>query len=153
MSSTLESYRLLIAEVYELAGTSRRTSDAIAKTCDQSVARWHVMSALSESPLTVAATARRLGLRRQGVQRVVNELVDDALAERLLEPRDKRAPLIALTARGRRILADIVAASDDDRRELLRCAGATQRQLDDARRVLRALLDAFDEAAAPRTRG
>jgi len=76
-----EQYRLLMADVYELAGLSRRTSEAIARELGQTVARWHVLSVLSAGPCTVPATARRLGLTRQGVQRVA----DDLLAARLLK--------------------------------------------------------------------
>jgi len=78
-----EQYRLLMADVYELAGLSRRTSEAIARELGQTVARWHVLSVLSAGPCTVPATARRLGLTRQGVQRVA----DDLLAARLLLDR------------------------------------------------------------------
>ena len=48
------AYRLLVAEVYELAGRSRRTSDALARAAGQSVARWHLMSVVSDGPRSVA---------------------------------------------------------------------------------------------------
>ena len=99
-----EQYRLLMADVYELAGLSRRTSEAIARELGQTVARWHVLSVLSAGPCTVPATARRLGLTRQGVQRVA----DDLLAARLLtaspNPDHARSPLLTLTNRGQLVL-------------------------------------------------
>lgn len=65
----------------------------------QTAARWHVLSVLSGGPRTVASTARRLGLVRQSVQRVV----DDLTGAGQLEPRDNPdhvwAPLLVLTDR------------------------------------------------------
>jgi hypothetical protein len=43
----LEAYRLFIADVYELAGQSRRTSESLARELGQTAARWHVLSVLS----------------------------------------------------------------------------------------------------------
>ncbi len=57
----LEVYRLLIADVYELAGQSRRTSESLARGLGQTAARWHVLSVLSDEPRSVATAARRLG--------------------------------------------------------------------------------------------
>lgn len=135
-----ESYRLLIADVYELAATSRRTSERIAADHGQTVARWHVLSVLSGRPLTVSAAARRLGLARQSVQRVVDELVADGMLSRLDNPDHQRAPLHELTDPGRRGLAGIVAAADQDRAARLTRAGVTAADLDHAREVLRKLL-------------
>ena len=54
----LDAYRLLIADVYELAGASRRTSDDLARAVGQTAARWHVLSALSDAPRSVPSAAR-----------------------------------------------------------------------------------------------
>ena len=43
----VEEYRLLIADVAELIGRSRATSDELARSVGQTVARWHLMSVLS----------------------------------------------------------------------------------------------------------
>lgn len=145
MSTTaLVAYRHLIADVYELAGTSRRTGDAIARALNQTAARWHVLSVLSDQPCTAAGTARRLGLARQGVQRVVNELLAQGLLAVADNPAHRRSPLFSLTTHGRRCLDDIVRASDSDRTELLRASGLTAEQLDSARAVVRELISAFD---------
>lgn len=138
-----ESYRLLMADVYELAGLSRRSSEQTAAEYGQTVARWHVMSVLSDRPLTVAAAARRLGLARQSVQRVVDELVAEGIVERRDNPDHQRAPLHALTAQGRETLDRIVSASDADRTRRLTKAGVTTAELDAARHTLRKLLAAL----------
>ena len=135
-----ESYRLLVADVYELAGVSRGSSEQIASAQGQTVARWHVMSVLSDQAFTVPAIARRLGLTRQSVQRVADELVDEGVVKRSGNPDHQRSPLLALTTEGRETLRKIVIASDADRSQRLARAGVTVAELDAARETLRKLL-------------
>lgn len=139
----VDAYRLLIADVYELAGVSRDTSERLAAEVGQTAARWHVLSAASEAPQTVPAIARRLGLTRQSVQRVVHDLCDAGLVELRTNPAHARSPLVALTAAGTSTLAKLWAASERSRADLLQRAGVTAEQLIEARRTIRALLDAF----------
>ena len=138
-----EQYRLLMADVYELAGLSRRTSEAIARELGQTVARWHVLSVLSAGPCTVPATARRLGLTRQGVQRVA----DDLLAARLLQassnPDHVRSPLLTLTNQGQLVLEQLTQRSDAARGRLLQQGHITAEDLAAARTTLRALLQSL----------
>jgi DNA-binding MarR family transcriptional regulator len=131
---------LLVADVYELAGVSRGSSEQLASEQGQTVARWHVMSVLSDQAFTVPAIARRLGLTRQSVQRVADELVDEGVVKRSDNPDHQRSPLLALTTEGRETLRKIVAASDADRSQRLARAGVTVAELDAARETLRKLL-------------
>jgi DNA-binding MarR family transcriptional regulator len=139
----LDAYRLLIADVYELAGASRRTSDDLARASGQTAARWHVLSALSDGPRTVPSAARRLGLTPQSVQRVVDDLVRGGQLMRQANPDHVRSPLFDLTEDGRTTLTELFARSDEARGRMLRRAGVTARQLDEAREVLHALLSAI----------
>jgi DNA-binding MarR family transcriptional regulator len=139
----LEAYRLLIADVYELAGQSRRTSEALARELEQTAARWHVLSVVSDGPRTVASAARRLGLTRQSVQRVADELVAGGQVQLAANPDHARAPLVSLTDRGRATLTALVHRSDGDRRALLHQARLTADELDHARAVLTRLLSAL----------
>lgn len=138
-----EAYRLLIADVYELAATSRRTSEHIASGQGQTVARWHVLSVLSGGPLTVASAARRLGLARQSVHRVMNELVADGLVQSAPNPDHKRSPLMSVTPAGERTLAELVRLADADRSERLSRADIATTDLQRARHTVRAVLDAL----------
>ena len=52
-------------------------------------------------PRTVAELARARGASRQGVQRVANDLLRRGWVEARPNPRHRRAPLLAPTARGR----------------------------------------------------
>jgi DNA-binding MarR family transcriptional regulator len=55
---------------------------------------------MSPSPQTVADIARSMGLTRQSVQRIANDLMHSGLLDRVENPRHVRAPLMRLTARG-----------------------------------------------------
>jgi DNA-binding MarR family transcriptional regulator len=138
-----EAYRLLIADVYELAGLSRRSSDELARAVGQSAARWHVLSVISDGPRTVAGAARRLGLARQSVQRVVDGLVDDGYVELRPNPDHSRAALVALTGTGAASLEALVRRGDGHRRVVLEASHVTADELDQARAVLGKLLVAL----------
>lgn len=144
MDDRLDAYRLLIADVYELAGGSRRSSEQLAAQSGQTAARWHVLSVLSGGSMTVPAVARRLGLSRQAVQRVVDDLADAGLAKLEPNPAHARSPLATLTAEGRPLLRDLFRQSEESRAALLERAGVSTQELQDARRVIRALCDAFN---------
>ncbi|ORM38111.1 MarR family transcriptional regulator [Williamsia sp. 1135] len=141
-------YRLLLADVYELAGTSRRTSESIARAANQTVARWHVLSVLSE-PATAAGAARRLGLSRQSVHRVCGELIRDGLVEAMDNPDHQTSPLLRLTPEGCRVLDQLVERADADRARLLDRAAITSEQLTSARVVIQAAISALDEHSGP----
>ena len=147
----LEAYRLLMADVYELAGLSRRTSESIARASGQTAARWHVLSVLSDGPRTVPSAARRLGLAPQSVQRVVTDLLADGQVETRPNPDHARSPLIALTSRGHTTVTALFEKSDENRQAVLARAAVTPTHLTNAREVIRALLNALrtDDPSAP----
>jgi len=84
---------------------SARLTDGSAVTG----AQWGVLAALGQSdvPGTVAATARRMGLARQSVQRVADLLADAGLICYLANPDDKRAKLVEVTTAGKQELAEL----------------------------------------------
>lgn len=147
-SREAEAYRLLIADVYELAAQSRRTSDALAAEVGQTAARWHLLSVLSDGPRTTSSAARRLGLTRQSVQRVVHEAAAAGLVALDSNPADARAPLVRLTDHGQATLAQLIARSDGDRAAQLQAAGVTAHELRAAGDVVRRLLAALRNAPA-----
>ena len=57
--------------------------------------------ALAERLQPVAWLARNMGLNRQGVQRIVNEMRDEDLLELQPNPHHRRAHLVVLTKRGK----------------------------------------------------
>lgn len=139
----VEEYRLLIADVYELAGVSRRTSEDLARSAGQTVARWHVLSVVSDGPRTVPSAARRLGLAPQSVQRVVSDLVASGHLEAVHNPDHARSPLMRVTGLGRTTVDELFTRSADDRAGVLARAEVTADELAAARGVLRKLVGAL----------
>jgi DNA-binding MarR family transcriptional regulator len=116
----VDAYRLLMANVYELAAISRRDSDSIASAHGMTVTQWHTLSVLSSGDATVPVIARRLGLTRQAVQRTADQLVRTAHVQPRDNPQHKSSPRMRLTGKGRDTLRRLWEASDDPRAQLLR---------------------------------
>lgn len=102
-------YQAVVAEVYEAAGVLRRYGERIAGVADQTQARWQLMSVVSEGNWTVPAVAGRLGVSRQAIQRLTNELVAGGLARFATNPRHRGSPFVHLSEAGMDTLAVIRA--------------------------------------------
>jgi|SRR5208337_3269058 len=92
----------LILEVFRLNGRLLEAGDALVADIGLTSARWQVMGAvaLSPVPLPVAHIARNMGLSRQSVQRLANEMEKDGLVIFAPNPHHERAKLLLLTPRG-----------------------------------------------------
>lgn len=130
---------LLVADVFEAAGLLRRSGEAIAATEGQTQARWQLLSVVAEEGLTVAQAARRLGIARQGVQRVANDLTRENLAVFRPNPEHRGSPLLLLTPEGHRVLGKITARAAAVHRELT--AGIPASEIAGARALLHRLID------------
>ena len=94
------------------------------------------------TPAALAVIARRLGVSRQHILRLTNELAADGLTRQVANPDHKTSPLIELTAAGRETLAAINARADESNRAL-------QSELTDADLArLRRLLQRFTAIVA-----
>jgi DNA-binding MarR family transcriptional regulator len=144
---TADDYRALLAEVYDLAGRSRRRSESEAAVRGSTAARWLVMSAIADEDLTVSAIARRLGLPRQAVHRVADDLVAQQHVRKRVNPGHARSELISLTAQGRSLMSTLRRETDPYRLALLRSAEVTREEVDAARDVIRRLIAAFATGA------
>jgi DNA-binding MarR family transcriptional regulator len=126
----------LITELHETAATVRARGETVARSAGQTQARWQVLFILTEGPLAVPALAKRLGLTRQSVQRIVDLLAAEGLLRAVANPAHQRSPRFELTAGGTRTLRRINAAAagwhaavrsalaSEDRRHLRRLLGA-----------------------------
>jgi DNA-binding MarR family transcriptional regulator len=108
--STSESSRAmtaLILEVFRLNGALLEAGDGLVSDIGLTSARWQVLSgiAYSEEPKPVAWVAQDMGLSRQAVQRIVNDLQKAGLVELQPNPRHARASLVLLTKEGQLRLA------------------------------------------------
>lgn len=98
-----EAVTQLILDVFRLNGRLLVAGDRLVAELGLTSARWQVLGAIAfaERPESVAWHARTMGLHRQGVQRIVNELEAEGVVEFQPNPHHKRAHLVMLTARGR----------------------------------------------------
>jgi DNA-binding MarR family transcriptional regulator len=92
----------LILEVFRLNGSLLAADDALVEGVGLTSARWQVAGAivLPHVPLPVAHLARNMGLSRQAVQRLANEMAAGGLVRFADNPDHQRAKLVLLTAHG-----------------------------------------------------
>jgi DNA-binding MarR family transcriptional regulator len=85
--------------------------ERLTKPLGLTAARWQVLStvARADRPETVANIGRLMGLTRQAVQRVVNEMILEGLLESAPNPHHKRAVLVRPTPRGREKFDEVTA--------------------------------------------
>ena len=138
----------LIEETFRLNGRLLAAGDALVGEMGITCARWQVLGAIAQAPDAepVARLARRIGLSRQNVQRIVNELVTDRLIRLEDNPHHKRAKLVALTSRGRRV------HEEAERRQIhwvnVLVTGLTADQINLALHVLRTLRTRLETESA-----
>ncbi|WP_084649850.1 MarR family winged helix-turn-helix transcriptional regulator [Stappia stellulata] len=104
----------VILETFRLNGALLSAGDALVGDLGLTSARWQVLGAvaLEGRPLSVAQIARRMGLSRQAVQRVVNDLTAAGLVALEDNPDHKRARLVVMTGAGE------AAYAEADRRQI-----------------------------------
>ncbi len=92
----------LIVEVFRLNGRLLAAGDRLVAGLGLTSARWQVLGAmaLSATAAPVAHLARSMGLNRQGVQRIVNDLAEQGLVEFQDNPHHRTAKLVTLTKKG-----------------------------------------------------
>jgi DNA-binding MarR family transcriptional regulator len=92
----------LIVTVFRLNGRLLAAGDRLVSGLGLTSARWQVLGAIASSPAPepVARLARNMGLNRQGVQRIVGELVADGFVELKDNPHHRSAKLVVMTAKG-----------------------------------------------------
>ena len=97
----------LVLETFRLNGRLLVSGDALVADLGLTSARWQVIGAiaLSPVPLSVAQIARNMGLTRQAVQRLANEMEADGLVRFAPNPHHQRAKLVVLTAVGKTAFA------------------------------------------------
>lgn len=94
----------LVLEVFRLNGELIAMGDGLVAGLGLTSARWQVLGAiaLAATPLTIAQIARNMGLTRQSVQRVANELASEGFLRFAPNPHHQRAKLALLSEKGRK---------------------------------------------------
>lgn len=117
-----------MSPVSQLQGEFLYAAQTVAEHHGLTPARWQVLGAAAATPSSVADIARVLGLARQSVQRVADDLTEAGLATWAVNPRHARAKWLVPTHRGTDVLQDTArdqAAWADGVTERLAAAGIT----------------------------
>ncbi len=90
----------VILTTFRLNGRLQEVAQDMAAEGGLTAAWWQVIGGVLDEPRSVAEVARRMGMTRQGVQRIADLLVDRGLAEYRPNPAHRRAKLLACTEAG-----------------------------------------------------
>lgn len=138
----------LILRIFRVNGALLAAGDRLVSDLGLTSARWQLLGGIAdqEEPLSVAQLARKIGVTRQAVQRITNELESERVVAFRPNPRHKRAQLIELTARGR----DLFARSMELQRPWAAALGRnlTASRAREASAALEALLAVLQETTA-----
>lgn len=117
MRATSEDVGQLVLEVFRLNGRLLAVGDRVVGHLGLTSARWQILGAAMrhDQLRTVSELAREAGVTRQAVQRIASALIQEGLLSQVENSKDRRAPLIEVTALGR----EIYFKADNARREWL----------------------------------
>ncbi len=95
----------LILQLFRANGALLAAGDSLVADLGLTSARWQVLGAVAMAPvpLPVAHIARNMGLARQSVQRIANELAAEGVLRFERNPHHARAQLVLLTDKGERL--------------------------------------------------
>jgi DNA-binding MarR family transcriptional regulator len=134
----------LVLEIFRLNGALLAQGDRLVGDIGLTSARWQVIgaAALSPVPLPVAAIARNMGLTRQAVQPVANDLEQVGFVRFAPNPHHQRAKLVVLTASGTAAYRAAVARQVPWANRI--AAGLDPRRIKAARTILRTIAQRLD---------
>ncbi|MEM8812479.1 MAG: MarR family transcriptional regulator [Pseudomonadota bacterium] len=106
-----EAVTALILDVFRLNGRLLIAGDRLVAELGLTSARWQVLGAIAEAerPESIAWYARTMGVHRQGIQRIANELETEGIVKFRPNPHHKRAQLAALTPKGKKLYETAMA--------------------------------------------
>jgi DNA-binding MarR family transcriptional regulator len=138
---------------YWLRGLSNFVSHSFAERLARrgaTVAQWVVLRTLYEGGgQTLNEAARRVGVDKSSLSRMVERLVRKGLASRA-EGRDRRSVELTLTSAGRKLVAQLAKQADENDEAFFHTLSARQR--DEFLGVIKQLLEANGWDAATRGR-
>jgi DNA-binding MarR family transcriptional regulator len=145
--NTSDVLTALILEVFRVNGGLLSAGDRLVADLRLTSARWQVLGAVALSPTAepVARLARSMGLHRQGVQRIVNELEAEGIVTLADNPHHRRAKLVHLTKRGEALYREAGRRQKPWAKDLAR--GFDPKALVAAHDLLRSLRDRLELAA------
>jgi DNA-binding MarR family transcriptional regulator len=90
----------VVLATFRLNAQLMETAQRLAAEGGLTASWWQVLGGVLDEPRTVPEIGRRMGMTRQGVQRVADLLVEHGLAEYRPNPAHRRAKLLACTEAG-----------------------------------------------------
>ena len=134
----------VMLDIFRANGALLAAGDRLVAPLGLTSARWQVLGsiALSDHALPVAHLARVMGLSRQAVQRVVNDLEREGFVRFEPNQHHKRAHLVVLTEKG----TDAYAAASQQEAPWANALaeGMSPEELETVRRVLNTLTARLD---------
>jgi DNA-binding MarR family transcriptional regulator len=130
-----------IIATFRLNGRLMDIAQRLAHAGDLTATEWRVLGGVLDEPHSVAAIGRLMGMTRQGVQRVADQLVDRGLAEFRPNPAHRRAHLLACSEAGYWAIRQIALAQRPWADQIAADVGAAELQetVTTMRRTLAAL--------------
>jgi DNA-binding MarR family transcriptional regulator len=132
----------VILTTFRLHGRLQEAAHDLAAEGGLTAAWWQVIGGVLDEPRPVAEVARRMGMTRQGVQRIADLLVDRGLAEYRPNPAHRRAKLLACTEAGYWAVRRISLAQHPWAERIGEAVGADQLQA--ALETMRRLIDVLE---------
>ena len=113
-------FNALTQAAFRLSNLLTAQRDNLAAEFGLSSARWQILENLAQQNLSQSAAqiGRNLQISRQAVQRILNDLAKLELVVFANDKQDKRAKKVALTEKGRTILAKLTKRSSGLREKL-----------------------------------
>jgi DNA-binding MarR family transcriptional regulator len=139
----------VIIATFQLDGRLMDIARRLARTGGITATEWRVLGGVLDEPHSVAEIARLMGMTRQGVQRVADQLVDRGLAEYRANPAHRRAKLLACAEAGHRAIRQIALAQRPWADRIGRQIGVAE--LSETLTTIRQLLSTLDADEATRT--
>lgn len=144
-----EAVTELILDVFRLNGRLQIAGDRLVSGLGLTSARWQILGAIAyaEKAETVAWHARAMGVHRQGIQRIVNELKREGILEFQPNPQHKRAQLVVMTPKGKDLYDAAIAKQIPWVNAL--ASGLLPEEIAAAQQVIGRLKARLEEAALP----
>lgn len=141
LETTADLTTALIEDIFRINGRLLRAGDRLVAPLGLTSARWQVLGEIVDihRPKPVAVIARDMGVSRQNVQRIVNDLVVQGLVVLTANPLHKRAHFVTMTNNGRDAYTRAMAVQRPWVATLAR--GVDNAQIDGALSLLGILLD------------
>jgi MarR family transcriptional regulator for hemolysin len=123
--------------------------EVIRQRTGQPRSRWQTLAALafSDGPIATIELAERMAVQWPSLIRTLNDLEEESLIERRINPADKRSRLVTITERGLAVFREVKAVLDPARAALL--DGFPDEELAAAERLLDRFFAVTGEAGEP----